>query len=379
VPKPNCDHEFTRGDLGVAAVLGIATSIVVVVQNARLTVLWDLSYILENATRIAGGDVPYRDFPFPYAPLTFAVQALIIEIFGRALWHHVAYAAIAGGAATALTYAIVRRVATRLVATILTLPLIALGIYCVFPHPFYDPDCCLVILGIVAWLSSYQVAHQVAGLPGGQVAVVDMATRQPGHPATFFIGVAAVLPLFIKQNIGLAFLIALIMLALIAREWRLLAGVATGLVVATALVAAIFGIGNYIRWTIRFAAARRLPPIGQLLGMYVDPTLTWWIALIVAGALVMRWHRAIGTAIEALPFVWSIARIFLTSDSLEREINLLRVWPLLLVAGTIAALLDWSDVAASRPHSAASAAEPAAPHRDGSHTLHTEAASATCG
>lgn len=60
MPKPNCDQEFTRSDLGLAAALGMATSIVVMLQNARLTVLWDLSYILENAARIAAGDVPYR-------------------------------------------------------------------------------------------------------------------------------------------------------------------------------------------------------------------------------------------------------------------------------------------------------------------------------
>ncbi|HEY2325402.1 MAG TPA: hypothetical protein VGJ82_21270, partial [Thermoanaerobaculia bacterium] len=203
---------MTRADLAVGLAIGVATCAVVALQNARLTVLWDLSYVLENATRIAMGDVPYRDFPFPYAPLTFVLQALIIKLFGRALWHHVAYAVIAGGAATALTFGIVRAVADRTRALILTLPVVPLGIYCIFPHPFYDPDCCLAILAIVfAWQRS--------------------ARR-------FWIGVAAVVPLFIKQNIGLAFLAAVIALAVIAREWRLLAGVATGIVAATALVAA---------------------------------------------------------------------------------------------------------------------------------------------
>jgi hypothetical protein len=313
VLQQNCDQELTRADLGVAAGLGALTSIVVLVQNARLTVLWDLSYILENATRIAMGDVPYRDFPFPYAPLTFVFQALIIKLFGRALWHHVAYAAIAGGLATALTYAIVRCVAARGRAAIFTLPLIPLGIYCIYPHPFYDPDCCLAILAIVfAWQR---------------------------WPRRFWIGVAAVLPLFIKQNIGLAFLIAIVVLALIAREWRMLAGVATGLVAAIALVAAIFGIGNYIQWTVRFAAARRLPPIGDVLAMYVDPTLVWWLALVLAGVLIARWQRAVGAGIACIPFIWCIARIYLTDDSLEREINLLRTWPLVLVCGAIAALV----------------------------------------
>lgn len=309
----NCDHELTRRDLAIAAGLGAATSTVVVVQNARLTVLWDLSYILENATRIAMGDVPYRDFPFPYAPLTFVMQALIIKLFGRALWHHVAYAAIAGGVATALAYAIVRWAADRPRAVILSLPLIPLGIYCIFPHPFYDPDCCLAILAIV-------LAFQ-------------RSSRR------FSIGVAAVVPLFIKQNIGLAFVIALIVLAVIAREWRLLAGVATGFVAAVALVAAIFGIGNYIQWTIRFAAERRLPPISDVLSMYVDPALVWWLTLVLAGVVITRWQRTVGVAIAAIPFVWIVARIYMTDDPWEREINLLRTWPLVLVCGAIAALV----------------------------------------
>jgi hypothetical protein len=311
VDQRNCEQELRPADFGVALAFGVATSAVVVVQNLRLTVLWDLSYILENATRIAMGDVPYRDFPFPYAPLTFVIQALIIKILGRALWHHVAYAAIAGGAATALAYANVRCVASRPRAAILTLPLIALGIYCILPHPFYDPDCCLAILAIA------------------------FALQRSNH--RFLIGLAAVLPLFIKQNIGLAFLIALVALALIAREWRLLAGIASGSVIAVALVAAIFGIDNYIRWTIRFAAARRLPPIGEVLTIFVDPTLMWWLALLIAGVAIMRWHRVAGASIAIVPFVWSIAAAF---ASTEREINLLRLWPLVLVYGAIAAIID---------------------------------------
>ena len=121
-------------------------------QNARLAILWDVSYVLENAARIAGGDVPYRDFPFPYAPLTFLVQAAIVRLFGRVYWHHVAYAVLACGAATALTYLVVRRFVPRATAVCLTLPLALLGIYCIFPHPFYDPDGCLVVLALIAAL-----------------------------------------------------------------------------------------------------------------------------------------------------------------------------------------------------------------------------------
>jgi hypothetical protein len=63
-----------------------ASAAVVIWQNTRLAVLWDASYVLENASRIAAGDVPYREFPIPYAPLTFLGQAAIIRILGRAYW-----------------------------------------------------------------------------------------------------------------------------------------------------------------------------------------------------------------------------------------------------------------------------------------------------
>src|SRR5215471_5839309 len=58
-----------------AGALFAATALVVVWQNGRLAVLWDLSYVLENSYRISLGDVPYRDFPFAHPPITFLNQA----------------------------------------------------------------------------------------------------------------------------------------------------------------------------------------------------------------------------------------------------------------------------------------------------------------
>jgi len=294
----------------VATLLGMGSAAVVVWQNSRLTVLWDLSYILENASRIAAGDVPYRDFPFPYAPLTFAVQALLIKLFGRALWHHVAYAAIVGAIATALTYFIVLRI-TRSAATavILTLPLIPLGVYCIFPHPFYDPDCCVVVLCLIALMLR--------------------------NDDSIALGVLAVAPLFVKQNIGLALLGAMVILAIVRRRWRTLGGIAIGSAVALIAVAAIFGLGNYIQWTIRFAASRRLPPLAQQLETYNDPTLWWWLACVVAGALLARRWRAEALPLIAIPWLWVLLRLFVFDDPLEPQINLLRTWPLMIVVGLL--------------------------------------------
>ena len=90
-----------------AGFLFLATVAVIVWQNSRLGVLWDVSYILENSYRISLGDVPYSDFPFPYAPLTFLVQASIIKLTGRVFWHHIAYCAVVGGLSSVLTWRII--------------------------------------------------------------------------------------------------------------------------------------------------------------------------------------------------------------------------------------------------------------------------------
>src|SRR6266446_1527864 len=141
-----------RTDWIVALFIFLTTAAVIVWQNSRLGVLWDLSYILENSFRISLGDVPYRDFPFPYPPLTFLIQAALIKFAGRAFWHHIAYCAMAGGLSSVLTWRILLNVFRgavthpRLLAFLLILPLVPLGIYCIFPHPFYDPDCTFAIL-----------------------------------------------------------------------------------------------------------------------------------------------------------------------------------------------------------------------------------------
>src|SRR5438876_4402531 len=109
-----------------------ATAAVVVWQNSRLGVLWDLSYVLDSSYRISLGDIPYRDFPFAHAPLTFLVQAAIIKLAGRVYWHHVAYCAVVSGLSTVLTWRIIHNVFrnpvthARLLAFLLSLPLIPL-------------------------------------------------------------------------------------------------------------------------------------------------------------------------------------------------------------------------------------------------------------
>ena len=101
-PRPT----WALRDWLAAAALFAATAAVVLWQNAHVAVLFDLSYILNTAERIALGQVPYRDFPLAHAPLTFLIQAAIIRLTGRVFFHHVLYVAITGGLGTVLAWRI---------------------------------------------------------------------------------------------------------------------------------------------------------------------------------------------------------------------------------------------------------------------------------
>src|SRR5215510_13922829 len=156
--KTSAQGGARRWDWAVGTFLFAATAGVVIWQNSRLVVLWDLSYVLDSATRIASGQTPYRDFPFAHAPLTFLIQAGIIKLAGRIYWPHVAYCAFVGGFSTVAAWRIVLNVLqgrfphARLLALVLALPLAALGVYSILPQPFYDPDCVAAILASLVLL-----------------------------------------------------------------------------------------------------------------------------------------------------------------------------------------------------------------------------------
>lgn len=333
--------------------LFIATAIVVLWQNSRLAVLWDLSYTLENSYRISLGDIPYRDFPFAHAPLTFLIQAAIIKLSGRVYWHHVAYCAIAGGVATVLAWRIMHRVLrgavghARLLAFLLSLPLIPLGIYSIFPHPFYDPDCALAILISIFVLQRLDLRD----------ASVSWAL-----PA----GISLVVPLFVKQNMGLPYLASaggLLVAVIVVERWRrrpvrgyvlMIAGAAAALGVALLLVHFTAGLTNYWHWTIQFAAERRTPARSEMLGVYTDKMILLWLGFIATGLFFLwlsgRRIRAAGRAgarawflvcafLISIPFIWPTIYLLREPDSSERADRLLAAWPVLLICSFVVAVV----------------------------------------
>jgi hypothetical protein len=337
-------RQFALGWIA-ALFLFLASLLVVVWQNSRLGVLWDLSYILENSYRISLGDVPYRDFPFVHAPLTFLIQAALIKLAGRVFWHHVAYCAVIGGLSTVLTWRILRNVLREVVphagllAFLFSLPLIPLGIYSIFPHPFYDPDCTFAILI-------------------GVLLLQQLERKQSSTLLPLFAGVCLVIPLFAKQNTGLAFLACavVLMVAVIAIGlWRrqpvgryvlVMAGAILGLAIALLLIHFTAGLKNYWHWTIQFAAERRTPAGAEMLGIYADKTIVLWVALIAVGVLISILNRQGSRALMMLsglliasPFVWPTIYLLRDTDASERADRLLAVWPVLLIFSLVVAVV----------------------------------------
>jgi hypothetical protein len=323
-----------------------ATALVIVWQNSRLAVLWDLSYTLENSYRISLGDIPYRDFPFAHAPLTFLIQAVLIKLTGRVYWHTTAYCAVVGGLSTILTWRILHTVLrrtvahARLLAFLLSLPLIPLGVYCIFPHPFYDPDCTFVMLVGVLLLQ--------------QVELKPSATRR-----ALLAGIVLVIPLFVKQNTGLAFLTSAVVLLLavlvVERFGRravrgyvlALAAAAAALAVALLRIQYLAGLRNYWHWTIQFAAERRTPARAEMLGIYADKMILLWIAFIAVGVILL-WLSRRGNRVWALlsalliaaPFIWPAIYLLREHDPSERADRLLAVWPVLLISSFVVAIVS---------------------------------------
>jgi hypothetical protein len=341
-----------------AVALFLATAAFTLWQNTRVAVLWDISFLLDTAYRFTLHQLPYKTLPFPYAPLTFLLHAALIKIFGRIYFPHILCAALEGATATLLTWRILlnqndvilaepeslyRSLPNRrwLIATALAAPLTLLGIYGIYPHPIYDSDCTFTIL-----LALY---------------LLQRAAASPLR--NFVAGAICVLPLFVKQNIGLPFLLvtlaAIATIAITRRLQRasippqlwLFAGAITTLAAAFFLIQTTVGLHNYLYWTITFAAQRRLPGLSVLLTTYRQTTLLWSIPAAIAALILLHRsqshrvtsamrHRSIAILLLAAPFLWTIASLALATDPSDRADQFLSLWPHLLILSAALAVYN---------------------------------------
>ncbi len=247
-------------------------------RNTQVGVLVDIAYVLNTATRIAAGDVPYAGFPLAQAPLEFLVQAALIKAFGPHFVVQIAYATVLGGLGTTMTYAIIRRIlagavpASDLVAAILAVPLVPLGVYSIYPHPIYDPDACLLVLA---------------------ATLLILVARDGSSVRRWLLaGAVAAVPVFVKQNIGGTFLILVAVACAVDalvdprrragfRWWA--AGVAGALMLELVALQLVVGLGNYLRWAWTFALAARGVNAARITS-FVDPRIVWPALLILVPA-----------------------------------------------------------------------------------------------
>jgi len=368
-----------------------ATATVILWQNAHVAVLFDLSYILNTAERIAAGQVPYRDFPLAHAPLTFLVQAAIIRLTGRVFFHHVLYTAAVGGLGTVLAWRIALSVlrgrveSAWLVALLLALPLTVLGVYCILPTPEYDCDCGFwILVAVWALLRIEQLPQQVPShserrppwrpesknlhlsLNENRTRQASVEDRMAPRPRGFLAGVAITIPLFFKQNMGLPFLFACVLALLFviaatifkserssnATKLRpsltALGGVSFALISGAAALHFTSGIRNYIHWTIAYAGQRRLPGLDAMAGVYWYPALAWMLPCVIAGLVALRsgigkkfWVQSIAFLLLAAPFLSALAALFLYWDDPDsRGDSFLMLWPVLLVLAAVLAVAN---------------------------------------
>jgi hypothetical protein len=214
---------------------------------------------------------------------------------------------------------------------LLSVPVTFLNGYCILSQPFYDPDCAFCVL-VALWL------------------LLRARARGMSSWAHFFAGAAVAVPIFVKQNIGMAAFAAfhglLAASALAARqrsERRMYAWYAAGSLIALAIaliaIQAAIGLGAYYEWTVRFALQQRPQSGRRVLFIYEKP-LTWLaVACAVCGVLlsvVRRRTRAqhwFGLALVALPFGYATFKMVGSSLAWRAPY----FWAFGLVGGVLAA------------------------------------------
>jgi hypothetical protein len=300
-------------------------------RNTQVAVFVDLAYVLNIATRIAAGDMPYAQFPLAQAPITFLTQAVLIKAFGPHLFVQIAYATALAGLATVLTYAIARRLLAGIVAaptalaTLLAIPLVPLGIYAILPHPFYDPDSCVVILAAIAAI----------------LAAIDRPTRA----RWLLAGALIAIPVFIKQNIGGAFLVlavgALVVDAM-ARPWAraglrwCLMGLGLGLGAELLALQLVVGIDHYLAWAWTYAMAGRGITLDRI-SSFADPSIIWPGVLILGLAFVTP---ALAPRLRAPTFFFVLCvALAVRSSTPSNFLNVNALFPPVLVAASVFALV----------------------------------------
>ena len=216
-------------------------------------------------------------------------------------------------------------------AFLLSVPLIVLGIYCIFPHPFYDPDCTFAILLCIVLLQELE------------------RKDFPSVPA-FFVGALLVVPLVRQTEYGTRVSGERCRGAGgVGRTWRVAWAPGSWICIANgrdrrrahvsnpahspySWARELCALDNRIRC---FPAVAAVPgyafDIPEPSAAMVDCNVCRWNC--GCRGLIGKGNRALAllsVALMSAPFAWMSIYLLLDKDSSERAERLLAVWPFLV-------------------------------------------------
>jgi hypothetical protein len=224
------------------------------------------------------------------------VQATLIRVFGFSYGVTAWYCTVVNVVYVVLTYGLVRVLVPGWCGVALCVPLVWLAPHCIYPHPFYDPDTCLLILlnlNLLQWVATRRVRAVVAFLGGVTTVLPALAKQNVGYPYVVLVVGAVVWWGWLRERWAGGRGVEWSQeeskeegteeLDVVGLRW-FGAGVAAGVVGAVVWLGLTCGLWNYWRWVF-VSASRRLarPTILETYGNYAPwarglvLVLGWWL------------------------------------------------------------------------------------------------------
>ena len=217
--------------LPIYFLLFFTSSITLYLVSINFSTIHDLAYFLTNGLRLSQGQIPYADFITVHSPGSFYIIAALIKIFGINYLPIYLWMFFVNFISTICIYKILKnmKINNYLLATSV---FGILGPYSFVPHPWYDSDSVFVIIVLIYMLFFSDKYNQ-------------------NKIVLFFLGNLSFVPFFIKQNIGIVFLVILNLIIL-------------------------FNKSSIVKYKTYFFAGQFLATLSFLYYLYINAALQKW-------------------------------------------------------------------------------------------------------
>jgi hypothetical protein len=236
-------------------------------QTQNINALYDISYMITNWYRIAEGQIPYRDFILVHNPGSFILGGLLFKVFGNSYYVVLSWMCFVNLTSLLL----LRKILNKLKISEIQYSTVTLLLSFVLPYsisalPNYDGDSTFAVL-----ICLFLFIHLIS-------------TKSTNWLAWFSFGVVGVLPFTIKQNIGVAFVISIILALCAGRYFRqvsqFIGGIAFTLVILATTMSFLGMLENWWNYSIVFAAQSRLGD--PLIHLKILPGQPQFVSLVLA-------------------------------------------------------------------------------------------------